>query len=279
MTRTDRKVGRIKGTSFPSSTYTKPGPVSPPADIGTRSATGMTRTPTGATGGMLPQQGNADMASGDQQNAIEMQREQSTAVAQKNPRVANRMAPLDPIAAGTRRADLGTRGDETMPDTQQAWRGATQPTSSPPPQVKSAAQQTESANPLTGDGNSAPTGSTTDVAPPAPAINPGKALGATSRNPAVAPQGQDMASAEEKNPNEGENDEDEDDSAPAGGPMGGTGAYQKAFSSPTSKDAYSQGVRRLFGGQPVSGSQPKKPGLMKRIAPGSDRQPVDDAAA
>lgn len=79
------------------------------------------------------------------------------------------------------------------------------------------AQQTESANPLSGDGNKQPAGSTAPV-------NPGAALGISQRGNSV-PRGQD---------------------ALAGGPStGGIGLYKRQFSDPRAASVYDKTVRRL----------------------------------
>lgn len=78
--------------------------------------------------------------------------------------------------------------------------------------------QTESNNPLTGDGNDE-AGGTTD------AIDPGSALGLNRRGTSV-PKGSDAT----------------DDN------VGGTGLYARKFSNPKSAGVYSAYVRKIFGG-------------------------------
>ena len=79
------------------------------------------------------------------------------------------------------------------------------------------AQQTESANPLSGDGNAQPSGSTA-------AIRPGAALGIVQRGSSV-PRGQD---------------------AQPGQHAGGTGLYRRNFATPQSASIYDNYVRKLF---------------------------------
>ncbi len=89
------------------------------------------------------------------------------------------------------------------------------PVSSP---TTSNAQQTESANPLTGDGNAQP-GGTTDQ------VNPGSALGISRRGSSV-PSGTDALA----------------DSST----IGGSGIYARKFSSPKSANLYGDFVKKLF---------------------------------
>lgn len=80
------------------------------------------------------------------------------------------------------------------------------------------AQQTESANPLTGDGNAQP-GGTTDQ------VNAGSALG-ISRRGSTVPTGADAVT---------------DASA-----IGGSGIYARKFASPKSANLYGDFVKKLF---------------------------------
>lgn len=79
-----------------------------------------------------------------------------------------------------------------------------------------AAPQTESNNPLSGDTNKAPEEETTS-------INPAQAAGFSARG-ATTPAGSDA--------------------------VGGTGLFQRRFSSPQAAGIYDQYVRRLFGNEP-----------------------------
>lgn len=79
------------------------------------------------------------------------------------------------------------------------------------------AQQTESANPLTGDGN-AQAGGTTDE------IDPGSALGLNRRG-ASTPSGSDAVADQN---------------------VGGSGLYARKFSNPRSASVYQEYVRKLF---------------------------------
>ncbi len=81
----------------------------------------------------------------------------------------------------------------------------------------SAAQQTEGANPLTGDGNAQPGGTTDDV-------DPAKKMGFSQRG-SGAPSGQDAAP----------------------GNTGGTGLYKRTFANPKSASLYDTYVKKIFG--------------------------------
>lgn len=80
------------------------------------------------------------------------------------------------------------------------------------------AQQTESADPLTGDGNAQPEDTTAPV-------NPGAALGFSRKGDQI-PRGSDSVSDVN---------------------VGGTGIYARKFNSPKSADLYSNYVKQLFG--------------------------------
>ncbi len=96
---------------------------------------------------------------------------------------------------------------------------ALQQSALPATPTTSNAPQTESNNPLSGDGNKQPAGTS------AP-IDPARALGFSHRGAGV-PQGQDAM--------------------PEAGHVGGSGLYARKFASPASADIYSGFVRRLFG--------------------------------
>ncbi len=93
------------------------------------------------------------------------------------------------------------------------------PGSPVPSATTSNAQQTESANPLSGDGNAEPE-DTSD------AIKPGSALGVNQRGNSV-PRGQDLMA-------------------------GGTGPYRRKLSSPGAASVYDGVVRKLFSGSGAS---------------------------
>lgn len=162
-------------------------------------------------------------------------------------------------------------------DTQQAWRGSIQPqapadlgggavlskvspgiTKPPATPTTVAAQQTESANPLTGDTNALPGGSVQD-------LNHGRAMGFSTKGP-TAPGGTDVKTA-----------------PPAGSPptasVGGSGIYQRSFSSPTAAAIYHDYTRKLFGdaGQPAA--TPQAQGFLKRASGSANDQDGDEAAA
>ncbi len=128
-----------------------------------------------------------------------------------------------------------------------------------PTSTTTGAPQTESANPLSGDGNAVPGGTTVPVAPALPVMNPGKAFGASSRGAnAAVPAGQDLAAP----------DDDGDEGAPADaapGHTGGTGALQRSFSNPTSASIYADYVKRLGMGDGAPVAQPRKPGLRAKV--------------
>lgn len=88
------------------------------------------------------------------------------------------------------------------------------------------AQQTESANPLSGDGNAQP-GATSD------ALKPGMALGVVQRGTSV-PRGQDAQPSSN---------------------VGGTGLYRRTFTNPKSASIYDQYVRKLFSGTDVGAAE------------------------
>lgn len=110
----------------------------------------------------------------------------------------------------------------------------------PRPAVPPAPQQTERANPLTGDRPSLPPGQSQPIAP-------GRALGASLRPPGSAPSGQDISEA---NPLETEGDEDEDDADDAAA----------APISPVTS-IYDDFRNRVFGGKSAAKVQQRKPGL------------------
>lgn len=116
-------------------------------------------------------------------------------------------------------------------------------TPAPPPSTPStapvptpttvAAPQTEAANPLSGDTNSAPTGAVQTLPGTGPtrsaqqmnSPNPGAAMGYSSRG-MMTPRGTDVV--------------------PGGGFTGGQGPYARSFSNPTSGNIYDTYTRKLF---------------------------------
>ncbi len=133
-----------------------------------------------------------------------------TAVQRYAPSPAANMAPDRPNLGGTMTRDGVTT---KVPGSPAATLAA--PVASP---TTTGAQQTESANPLTGDGN-AQAGGTTD------AVNPASALGLNRRG-ATTPAGSDAQGASES--------------------IGGTGLYARKFSNPKSAGVYESYVKKLF---------------------------------
>ncbi len=135
-----------------------------------------------------------------------------TAVQRYAPSPAANMAPDRPNLGGTM-----TRGGVTtnVPGSPAATIAAPVVSS-----TTTAAQQTESANPLTGDGNDQAPG-TTD------AVDPGSALGLNRRGSST-PQGDDAVQS------------------PASSNIGGSGLYARKFSNPRSAGVYESYIKKLF---------------------------------
>lgn len=135
--------------------------------------------------------------------------------------------------------------------------GSPQTMTPPPPTATTdAAQETESANPLTGTSNDLPMGKTQTLPSSTPAtdINHGRAMGFSSKGQAT-PAGQDITTPGAT---------PDADAAMNGNPgstpdtqtfSGGMGAYQRSFSSPTSAAIYHDYVKKIFGSAP-----PQQPG-------------------
>lgn len=209
--------------------------------------------------------------------------------------VPQRTTPLPPPANGQRQTGLPLGA--TPQDTHQAWRGPIQPPAAGAPSpTTSGAQQTESANPLSGDGNSQPAGKTQDLPrspgllKPAPqaSINPGKALGYSLRGTGT-PAGDDLNPGPAQTPQAPDaqqtaGDEADEAAGTAGADqmhVGGVGDLQGSFKSPTVASAYHDFTKKLFSGnQPAANTQPKKPGLLKPAPKGNanDKAVEDDYA-
>jgi hypothetical protein len=108
----------------------------------------------------------------------------------------------------------GTISRDLAPDVTAVTKIA--PSVSARPARVAAPQQTEAANPLTGDDTTQPQDTTS-------AVDPASQAGFSSRGAAV-PKGADS--------------------------IGGTGLFQRKFSSPAAASAYDSYVRRLFGNEP-----------------------------
>ncbi len=136
----------------------------------------------------------------------------------------------------------------------------------------SGAQQTESADPLTGDNNKVPGGTTVPVAPPV-APKPGAKLSINGRNfqptatpnakPAISINGQSLPATEADQAN-----------------YGGTGTYRQKFSNPTSAAIYDGYVKKLFSNQDEGSAPPQPQTAMTPVrrappTPGSN-QPSDE---
>lgn len=137
--------------------------------------------------------------------------------------------------------------------------GAPQTMTPPPPTATTnAAQETESANPLTGTSNDLPMGKTQTLpstpAAPTTDINHARALGFSARGQQT-PTGDDIATPGAT---------PDADAAMNGNPgstpdtqtfNGGMGAYSRSFSNPQSANIYHDYVKKLFGSAP-----PQQPG-------------------
>ena len=123
--------------------------------------------------------------------------------------------------------------------------------------------QTERANPLT-NGGGAPQVAGTSVPVEKPTLDPGKAMGFSSKGTSI-PQGQDMEPRNEASP--------APDGAAADTPQGdsltaGDGAYQRSFTNPTSASLYRSFVSKLFPGRQTPAPSS---GLTKSMGPDASK--------
>lgn len=115
-------------------------------------------------------------------------------------------------------------------------------------------QQTERANPLTGDPNNVPGGASAPLPAVVPRVDAGRSLGVSTRGSAV-PSGQDLDVGQESTPGDVTADE------------GGDARTSSVFTNPTSKNIHDSYIRKLFGAS-APGRRPR-PTLTRRVSPGS----------
>lgn len=158
--------------------------------------------------------------------------------------------------------------------------GTTQPPA--PTATTNAAQQTESANPLTGTSNNLPMGKTETLPSTAPTtdINHARAMGYSSAGSGT-PKGQDITTPG-ATPDAEANGTDPS-AMPAlgsnpGAPQtysGGVGAYQRQFSNWNSASVYHDYVKKLFGSAPPT--QPgSAPSMLAKTGPAFQPPGGDD---
>lgn len=207
-----------------------------PRRLGTMTSADLNRGATGSDLSMKPTLTGAPVTSGFAQTTARPSLLKKTPpaapVAAATPRSAAPQAPAGPSAAAMKFLQDGVAPElSPLPAA---------PVNSP---TTTGAQQTESANPLTGDGNKQPSGTTAPV-------NPGQAMG-FSRSGGSVPRGQDAAPAavvpEQSTQQKLRSSMSSTMDNLRGKTAGGAGLYKRSFTNPKSASLYSGYVKRLFG--------------------------------